>query len=110
MDGVAEMRRAFDRRRRTMHQMLGEIPGLSVAEPEGAFYAFPSVTGQLNRALGGARPATSMELAATLLDEAKIAVVPGEPFGSPGYVRLSFALADADLAEGLERWRVLASG
>jgi len=110
MDAVAAMREAFDRRRRTMYRMLSEIPGLEVVEPEGAFYAFPSVEGQLGRRLGSSAPATSMELAAALLEEAKIAVVPGEAFGSPGYVRLSFALADADLEEGLARWKALASG
>jgi aspartate/methionine/tyrosine aminotransferase len=108
-DDVVRMREAFDRRRRTMYALLSEIPGLEVVEPEGAFYAFPSVEGQLGAPLGSATPATSMELASALLDEAKIAVVPGEAFGSPGYVRLSFALADDDLEEGLSRWKRLVS-
>ena len=101
---VEEMRAAFDRRRLEMFRLLGAWPGVTVAEPEGAFYAFPDVTGLLGRALGGGdRAATDGELAALLLDRARIAVVPGEAFGAPGYVRLSFALADADLREGLER-------
>ncbi len=108
MDAVAVMREGFDRRRRLMYRLLSEIPGLDVIEPEGAFYAFPSVAGQLGRPLGSVTPRTSMELAAALLDEAKIAVVPGDAFGAPGYVRLSFALGDADIEEGLGRWRDLA--
>lgn len=107
MDTVAVMRAAFDRRRKLTHRLLSEIPGLSVIEPEGAFYAFPSVAGQLGRALGGFRPETSMELAAALLEDAKIAVIPGEAFGSPGHVRVSFALSDEDIEEGLGRWRRL---
>ncbi len=110
MDTVAEMRKAFDRRRRVMYELLQEIPGVEVIEPEGAFYAFPAVRGQLGMQLGGTRPESSMELAGVLLEEAKIAVVPGEAFGSPGYVRLSFALSDDDLVEGLERWKTLAGG
>jgi aspartate/methionine/tyrosine aminotransferase len=110
LDPVLRMREAFDRRRRIMFEMLGEIPGVDVPEPEGAFYAFPSVEGQLHRRLGGSTAASSMELAAVLLDEAEIAVVPGEAFGAPGHLRLSFALSDDDLVEGLERWRDLAAG
>lgn len=110
MEVVEAMRLAFERRCETMYRMLSEIPGLTAIKPEGAFYAFPSVEGQLGRPLpGAARPQTSMELAAALLEEAKIVVVPGEAFGLPGYVRLSFALADADLEEGLRRWRDVAS-
>ena len=109
MDPVDDMRRAFDKRRRSMHGLLSEIPGIEVREPEGAFYAFPSVAGQLGSSLGGRTPSSSLELAALLLEEIEIAVVPGEAFGAPGYCRLSFALADDDLIEGLERWRALAS-
>ena len=110
LDFVTEMHAAFDRRRRTMYRLLQEIPGVEVLEPQGAFYAFPSVTGALGRPLGGTTPTTSMELAAVLLDEAEIAVVPGEAFGAPGYCRLSFALADDDLEQGLKRWQVAAAG
>ncbi len=104
MEPVWEMRKAFDRRRKLAYELLSAIPGLTVAEPEGAFYAFPSVEGQLGTPVAGRTPSTSMELAATLLDEAKIAVVPGEAFGAPGYVRMSYALGDDDLAEGIGRW------
>ena len=103
LDAVATMREAFDRRRRTMHQMLNAIDGVTCVEPQGAFYAFPSLTGLLNRPLGGRTPTTTMELAALLLDEVSVAIVPGEAFGAPGYARFSFALSDEDLVEGLER-------
>jgi len=97
------MRCAFDRRRQTMTAMLNAIDGVTCAEPEGAFYCFPNVTGLLGRSFGGRVSSTSGELAETLLEKIKIAVVPGEAFGSPGYFRFSYALGDTDLVEGLER-------
>ena len=100
---VADMREAFDRRRQTMSRMLNEIPGVVCPEPQGAFYCFPSVKGVLGREIGGRRPQTSAELAGLILDEAEVAVVPGEAFGTPGYFRLSCALGDADLEEGICR-------
>lgn len=109
-DAIQDMRAAFDRRRRTMTSMLQAIPGVTAIDPEGAFYAFPSVEGLLGRPLGGKQAATSMELAALLLDEIKIAVVPGEAFGADGYLRFSFALSDADLEDGLRRLGELVSG
>jgi aspartate/methionine/tyrosine aminotransferase len=103
LDAVAMMRDAFDRRRRTMLAMLRDIDGVTCQEPQGAFYAFPNFTGLLGRDLGGRTAATTMDLAALLLDEVNVAIVPGEAFGAPGYARLSFALADDDLVEGLAR-------
>jgi aspartate aminotransferase len=103
LSAVATMREAFDRRRRTMVSMLRDIPGVVCPEPYGAFYAYPSVRGLLGKPLRGKTSATSTELAAVILDEAEVAVVPGEAFGTPGYLRLSYALGDADLAEGLSR-------
>ncbi|MFD0773766.1 pyridoxal phosphate-dependent aminotransferase [Streptomonospora algeriensis] len=100
---VAEMRSAFDRRRQTIVRMLNEIPGVLCPEPEGAFYAYPSVKGLLGRDIGGKRPQTSTELAEVILEQAEVAVVPGEAFGTPGYLRLSYALGDSDLAEGVGR-------
>jgi aspartate aminotransferase len=100
---VAEMRAVYDRRRRTIVSMLNEIPGVHCPEPLGAFYAFPSVEGLLGRPIGGRSAATSLELAALVLDEAKVAFVPGEAFGAPGYARFSYALADAALEEGITR-------
>jgi aspartate/methionine/tyrosine aminotransferase len=102
------MREAFDRRRRVMHAMLDGIDGVSCLEPEGAFYAFPDVSGLLGRSLAGRSAATSLELAELVLEEAKVAFVPGEPFGAPGYARFSFALADDQLEEGLSRLASLA--
>jgi aspartate/methionine/tyrosine aminotransferase len=104
LSAVAMMRSAFERRSKTMTSMLNAIDGVSCPEPEGAFYCFPNVQGLLGRSLDGRVAASSSELAATLLDTIKIAVVPGEAFGAPGYFRMSCALGDDDLAEGLERF------
>jgi aspartate/methionine/tyrosine aminotransferase len=101
------MRAAFDRRRRTIVRMLNEIDGVLCPEPEGAFYAYPSVKALLGKEIRGRRPATSAELAALILDEAEVAVVPGEAFGTPGYLRLSYALGDDDLIEGVSRLQKL---
>jgi aspartate/methionine/tyrosine aminotransferase len=109
MDSVQEMRAAFDRRRMTMHSMLNATPGVVCPEPEGAFYAFPNMTGLLNRDLRGKSASTTLELASLVLDEVEVAFVPGEAFGAPGYARFSFALADDDLAEGIRRLQDLAS-
>jgi aspartate aminotransferase len=100
---VARMRAAFDVRRQTMVRMLNEVPGFTCPTPEGAFYCFPSVADALGREVRGRRPQTSADLAALILDEAEVAVVPGEAFGAPGYFRLSYALGDDDLAEGIGR-------
>lgn len=100
---VAEMRQVFDRRRRRILQMLNEIPGVTCAEPEGAFYAFPSLAGLLGREIQGRRPSNTLELCELILEEAKVAIVPGEAFGAPGYARLSYALGDDDLVEGVNR-------
>jgi aspartate/methionine/tyrosine aminotransferase len=103
LSAVAEMRAAFDRRRKTIVGMLSEIPGIVCPEPLGAFYVYPSVKGLLGKPLRGKVSTTSAELAGLILDEAEVAVVPGEAFGTPGYVRMSYALGDDDLAEGVAR-------
>jgi aspartate aminotransferase len=103
LSAVAMMREAFDRRRHTMVRMLGEIPGVNCVEPQGAFYAYPSVKAILGLELRGGRPTSSAELAELVLEEAEVAVVPGEAFGTPGYFRLSYALGDDDLVEGVHR-------
>jgi len=103
LSAVAEMRAAFDRRRLAMTTMLNDIPGVICPLPEGAFYCYPSVKGVLGKELAGSRPASSAELAELILDHADVAVVPGEAFGTPGYFRLSCALGDADLEEGITR-------
>jgi aspartate aminotransferase len=107
LSAVADMRAAFDRRRQTMVRMLNDIPGVTCPEPEGAFYAYPSVKGVLGKTLRGRTPTTSAELAELVLDEAGVAVVPGEAFGTPGYFRLSYALSDEDLEKGVSRMAAL---
>jgi aspartate aminotransferase len=103
LSAVAMMREAFDRRRTTIVGMLNEIPGVSCIRPHGAFYAYPSFAGVLGRGLRGKRPTTTLELAALVLEEAKVAFVPGEAFGRGGYGRLSYALSDTDLERGINR-------
>ncbi len=104
---VGEMRKAFDRRRKIMTTMLNEIDGVNCPMPEGAFYCFPDVSGLVGRTLGGRVANSSSELADVLLETIQIAVVPGEAFGAPGHFRLSYALGDDDLVEGLERFAAL---
>ncbi len=103
LSAVHRMRSAFDRRRQTIVRMLNEIEGVSCPEPLGAFYAYPSVKGLLGKELRGRRVDTSAQLAAVILDEVEVAVVPGEAFGPSGYLRMSYALGDDDLAEGVSR-------
>jgi len=107
LSAVAEMRTAFDRRRRRMVALLNEIPGVVCPEPQGAFYCYPSVGGVLGRRIRGRTATTSAELAELVLDEVGVAVVPGEAFGAPGAFRLSYALGDADLEKGVRRMGAL---
>ncbi|MDO5024954.1 MAG: pyridoxal phosphate-dependent aminotransferase [Trueperella sp.] len=100
---VDEMRDIFNRRRLKMVEMLRAVDGLEVPEPQGAFYVFPNVEQLLGREINGRTAHTSAELATLILEEAEVAVVPGEAFGAPGYVRLSYALSDEDLETGLAR-------
>lgn len=100
---VAEMRATFDRRRKVIWEMLSAIEGVYCPEPEGAFYAFPSFEGLLGRTIAGRTAGSTLELADLALEEAKVAFVPGEAFGAPGYARFSFALGDDDLGEGIRR-------
>jgi len=87
--------------------MLNAIDGVTCPEPRGAFYCYPSVKGVLGRTIRGREATSSAELAAIILDEVEVAVVPGEAFGTPGYLRLSYALGDDDLAEGVGRIQAL---
>jgi aspartate aminotransferase len=107
LSAAAAMREAFDRRRQTIVSMLREIPGIACPEPQGAFYVYPSVKGLLGRPINGRTAQTSAELATLILEEAEVAVVPGEAFGTPGYVRMSYALGDDDLVEGVSRMQRL---
>ena len=103
MEPVEEMRTAFDRRRRTIVEKLTAVPGFTVPTPTGAFYAFPDVSGALDREIRGRKVTTSTELATVILEEAEVAAVPGEAFGAPGHLRFSYALNDEELAEGIDR-------
>ena len=103
LHAAEEMREAFDRRRRTMHKLLNEIPGVTCVEPGGAFYCFPSFNDYMGAEVAGRRVESTNDLASVILDEARVAIVPGEGFGAPGYARLSYALGDEDLVEGLNR-------
>jgi len=100
---VREMRAAFDRRRLTIHSMLNDCHGVTCVEPEGAFYAFPSVRGLLGQRVAGRLVSSSADVAAVAVDEAQVAVVPGEAFGAEGYLRLSYALGDDAIVEGITR-------
>jgi aspartate aminotransferase len=103
LTAVAEMRTAFDRRRQLIVSELNKVNGFNCPMPEGAFYAYPSVKDVIGRTINGKQVTSSAELAAIILDEVEVAVVPGEAFGTPGYLRLSYALGDVDIAEGVAR-------
>jgi aspartate/methionine/tyrosine aminotransferase len=103
LSAVERMKTAFDRRRRTMTGMLNDMPGIMCPTPQGAFYCYPSVKDLLGKQIAGSRPATTLELAELILEQADVALVPGEAFGTGGYFRLSYALSDPDLEEGLTR-------
>ncbi len=110
LSAVSMMREAFERRGRTMHRMLNDIPGITCLEPEGAFYCYPNVSGLIGKTFNGKTANNSMELADIILSEVKVAIVPGEAFGTAGYARFSFALGDADLEEGIRRIADLVTG
>ena len=106
-DEVEQMRQAFDRRRKLIVAELSKIDGVAVPTPLGAFYAYPDVRGLLGREWAGVTPTTSLELADLILEKAEVAVVPGEAFGPSGYLRLSYALGDDALLEGVQRMQRL---
>jgi aspartate/methionine/tyrosine aminotransferase len=103
LSAVAEMKAAFDRRRVMITRMLDAITGVACPLPEGAFYVYPSVKELVGKSLRGVTIESSAHLSALILDEAEVAVVPGEAFGTPGYVRMSYATSDADIVEGVSR-------
>jgi len=102
---VDQMVGIFRQRRDAIVAGLSAIDGVECSEPEGAFYAFPDVRGLFGRPLGphGQVVNSSNELAAYLLDKALVATVPGEAFGTPGFIRLSYALGMDQLLEGVQR-------
>ena len=109
LDAVKEMLSAFNRRRKLIVAMLNEIPGVQCPMPKGAFYVYPSIKGLLGKEIDGARPTSSAELAALILEKVEVAVVPGEAFGPSGYLRLSYATSDEDIVEGVTRIKNLLS-
>lgn len=102
-DEIENMRQIFDRRRVLAMKALSEINGVETVEPEGAFYVFPSFQGVIGQTINGHHITSTMQLAELLLDEVKVAIVPGEAFGAPGFLRLSYALGEDDLVEGIGR-------
>ena len=109
LDAVDKMHEAFDRRRKAIVEGLNAIDGVVCPTPKGAFYVYPDVQGLLGKTIDGVTPRTSAELAELILEKAEVAVVPGEAFGPSGYLRLSYALGDDDLAEGIARIQKLLS-
>ncbi|MBM3668613.1 MAG: pyridoxal phosphate-dependent aminotransferase [Actinobacteria bacterium] len=107
LEAVDEMKVAFDRRRKLIVDLLNAIPGVNCPMPEGAFYVYPSVKGVLGKEIRGKVSTDSAQLASLILDEAEVAVVPGEAFGTPGYLRLSYATSDANITEGVQRMGAL---
>jgi aspartate/methionine/tyrosine aminotransferase len=103
LDAVQEMKVAFDRRRLLIVDLLNGIDGITCPTPEGAFYAYPSVKGLMGKTIGGITVHSSTDLATVILDQVEVAVVPGEAFGTPGYLRLSYATSDSKITEGLAR-------
>ncbi|MDA0246737.1 MAG: pyridoxal phosphate-dependent aminotransferase [Actinobacteria bacterium] len=106
---VRQMLEAFDRRRKTAVAELNKIEGIVTPTPEGAFYVYPDVSGLFGRDFGGRSFSSSLELADFVLDEVEVALVPGEAFGPSGYFRLSYALGDDQLLEGIQRLQKLFS-
>ncbi|MCT2043094.1 pyridoxal phosphate-dependent aminotransferase [Pseudoclavibacter alba] len=100
---IDAMRDAFNRRRKLMVEELSKVNGFRVPTPEGAFYVYADVTELLGKDYDGRTVTTSLDLADYILEEAEVAVVPGEAFGPSGYVRLSYALGDEQLLEGVQR-------
>ena len=106
-DEVVAMRESFDRRRKLAVAELNKIPGWVAPMPEGAFYVYSDVSGLLGREWGGKVINSSLELCDYILDAAEVALVPGEAFGPSGYVRMSYALGDGPLLEGIQRLQKL---
>ena len=102
-DTVEKMRLEFEKRSKIIADMLNAIPGVVCPKPTGAFYAFPDVSKHFGRSIGDTKIAGSMEFAQALLEQAKVAVVPGAPFGAPNNIRLSFACSIQNIEKGVKR-------
>ena len=106
---IQKMLAAFDRRRKLAVTELNKIPGMMTPNPEGAFYVYPDVSGLLGKTWAGKQITSSLELADMILEQAEVALVPGEAFGPSGYLRMSYALSDDQLLEGIQRMQKLFS-
>ena len=102
-ESAARMAAEFDRRREFIVGRLQAMPGVNLVRPRGAFYVFPDVSALMGRGRAERKIENSVDMAGFLLDEGKVAVVPGGPFGSEKHIRLSYAASMADLQEGAAR-------
>lgn len=108
-DEVQNMLKAFDRRRKLAVSELGKIDNWLAPMPQGAFYVYSDVRGLLGKSWAGKQINTSLELCDLILEKAEVALVPGEAFGPSGYVRMSYALGDEPILEGIQRLQKLFS-
>jgi aspartate aminotransferase len=108
-DEVQNMLKAFDRRRKLAVSELGKIENWLAPMPQGAFYVYSDVRGLLGKSWAGKQINTSLELCDLILEKAEVALVPGEAFGPSGYVRMSYALGDEPIVEGIKRLQKLFS-
>jgi aspartate aminotransferase len=102
-DSVEMMRQEFEKRRDYIYTRLNSIKGVKCFNPDGAFYVFPNIKKLLGKTYNGKTISTCTEMAEYLLEKARIAVVPGGPFGAPGYIRLSYATSMENIKNGLDR-------
>jgi len=102
-DDVRRMAVEFERRRDATVKLIAKLPGITCVPPAGAFYVFPNVTGLFGRAIGGRTVASGQDVSEALLETARVAVVPGEAFGSRDHIRLSFSCSMERIEEGLRR-------
>ena len=105
-DCIEEMRKAFERRRNLIVELLSEIPGLRINNPQGAFYIFPEVSAYFGKKYGDVVIKDSHDLSMYLLEEAHVATVEGAAFCAPDYIRLSYATSDENIKEAVARIKV----
>ncbi|MCR4320034.1 MAG: aminotransferase class I/II-fold pyridoxal phosphate-dependent enzyme, partial [Candidatus Brocadiaceae bacterium] len=103
-ESVTMMVREFDKRRKYIVERLNNIKGISCLLPHGAFYAFPKVSDLYTRKISGQSVTNSFGLVNLLLEKAHVAFVPGAPFGSDEYVRISYAISKANIEKGMDRF------
>lgn len=109
-DSVKTMRDEFSRRRGIIFKLLNEIPGFKFAMPQGAFYALPNISGVFGKTIGGTVVKTPMDFCTVALEKVQVAMVPGEAFGAPQHIRLSYATSEEKIREGCRRIKELIEG